>query len=266
MSLTPDDEDLLGRARGGLGPSAADRARVRAAIGASLAGTSTLAAGAVATKSALLVKVVVGVVAVAALVGGSVALAPSFSSAGPPRAVGTPPVPVASVPVADPPPPSVATASAEPVAPSAPIVVSPNEARVTSAPHVPAVTARPRTSGAGVPAPGAPAPVAATSAPSGDVARPPETSTLAEETRLVSSAAAARRANDPRRALALLDEHAARFRRGVLAEERDAERVQALCAAGLPAEARDRAAAFAAAYPTSPLLATTRRACAGTIP
>jgi hypothetical protein len=221
----------------------------------------------VATKSALLVKVVVGVVAVAALVGGSVALAPSFSSAGPPRVEGAPPpVPVASMPVADPPPAPVATASAEPVAPSAPIVVSPNEARVTSAPHVPAVTPRPRTSGAGIPAPLAPAPVAATAAPPGDVARLPETSTLAEETRLVSSAAAARRANEPRRALALLDEHAARFRRGVLAEERDAERVQALCAAGLPVEARDRAAAFAAAYPTSPLLATTRRACAGTIP
>lgn len=73
MSLTPDDEDLLGRARGGLGPSAADRARLRAAIGASLAGTSTIAAGAVATKSGLLVKVVVGVVAVAALAGGAVA-------------------------------------------------------------------------------------------------------------------------------------------------------------------------------------------------
>ena len=54
--------------------------------------------------------------------------------------------------------------------------------------------------------------------------------------------------------LALVQEHARRFPRGPLAEEREALRVQSLVGAGLTNEARRRAGAFATRFPRSVLL------------
>jgi hypothetical protein len=59
-----------------------------------------------------------------------------------------------------------------------------------------------------------------------------------------------------------LDEHARRFPRGALSEERDAARVLALCAQGRAPDARASASAFVAANPRSPFAAQVRRACA----
>lgn len=59
---------------------------------------------------------------------------------------------------------------------------------------------------------------------------------------------------DQRLTLALLAEHARRFPRGCLAEERDALRVRALVDAGQPQAARRAAAAFTQRYPHSVLL------------
>lgn len=55
-------------------------------------------------------------------------------------------------------------------------------------------------------------------------------------------------------ALKLASEHARKFPRGVLAEEREALRVRSLASAGQTAEARRAAAAFAERFPRSVLL------------
>jgi hypothetical protein len=70
------------------------------------------------------------------------------------------------------------------------------------------------------------------------------------------------RAHDGATALARLDEHARRFPRGLLGEEREAERVLALCELGRVAEARRAAAAFLAESPRSPLADRVRTSCA----
>jgi hypothetical protein len=104
-----------------------------------------------------------------------------------------------------------------------------------------------------VPAP-APPPAVATPAPA-----PVERSTLAEETRLLREADRALRGGSPEAAITLLDEHASRFPDGVLAPERSAERMVALCQLGKA----DAAAAtrFLANRSSSPLAARIRQAC-----
>jgi hypothetical protein len=99
------------------------------------------------------------------------------------------------------------------------------------------------------PAPPAPAPVAA----------PVERSTLAEETRLLREADRALRGGSPETAISLLDEHAQRFPDGVLAPERSAERMVALCQLGR-ADA-STATRFLANRSSSPLAARIRQAC-----
>ena len=63
-------------------------------------------------------------------------------------------------------------------------------------------------------------------------------------------------------ALAALDEHARVYPGGVLAEEREAERIAAVCARGDGTKARELTGAFAAAHPRSALLPRVRRTCA----
>jgi hypothetical protein len=58
-------------------------------------------------------------------------------------------------------------------------------------------------------------------------------------------------AADPRRALALTQEHQRRFPAGALGVERDVIAVEALARSGQTAEARRRATAFEAKYPKS---------------
>lgn len=70
------------------------------------------------------------------------------------------------------------------------------------------------------------------------------------------------RAGSPERALALLDEQERQFARGEMAEERAAERVLSLCAAGQPERARAAAADFRERWPRSPLLGRVASACA----
>ncbi len=83
--------------------------------------------------------------------------------------------------------------------------------------------------------------------------------TLADETRLLRDADQALRAGNPARALGLLDEHAARFPRGVLAPERSAERLIARCQLGqLDAKA---AQSYLAAHANSSFAARISDAC-----
>ena len=77
---------------------------------------------------------------------------------------------------------------------------------------------------------------------------------LAAETSLMLTARAALEDGRPGAALSALDEHRRRFPRGVLAEERDASRIRAHCAAGRHEDARREARELAAAYPRSAYL------------
>jgi len=88
---------------------------------------------------------------------------------------------------------------------------------------------------------------------------PPDS--VAEEAALLRAASGALARGDSGAALARLDEHAARFPRGALAEERQAGRVFALCADGRSQEARALASTFVAANPRSPLVSRVRGAC-----
>ncbi len=99
--------------------------------------------------------------------------------------------------------------------------------------------------------------------PTGDgVALPsaPE-STIGAETALLRRAHTLLVSGDARGALALLDEHGRTFPSGVLAEERDAERVAALCASGQVDRARAEATRFIAAHPGSAVASRVRRTC-----
>jgi hypothetical protein len=77
--------------------------------------------------------------------------------------------------------------------------------------------------------------------------------TLRAETELIRGGLAALHENDPARALALFDEHARRFPTGVLADERDVERVTALCDLGRSDEARAAVSSFVRRRPDAPL-------------
>lgn len=87
-------------------------------------------------------------------------------------------------------------------------------------------------------------------------------STLRAETSALRTAQKALRDGDTARALALLASEAELHPNGALVQERAAARVLALCQAGNVAAARTEARQFESAYPTSPLRARLRAACA----
>jgi len=152
------------------------------------------------------------------------------------------------------PPPS---ASPTPVA----ALVAPATSAVPPRPEVPAPAPRPRVPSdhrlpaVPPPAPATPAPAAASAAPEPSTAAAP----IATEPDLPvaeSESAILQRAQDalsgsPARALAITDQHLARYPGGELAQEREVIAVSALLGMGRGAEARARAERFLAAYPTS---------------
>jgi hypothetical protein len=98
---------------------------------------------------------------------------------------------------------------------------------------------------------------------SGQGASTAHASSLEEEATLLRAAQEALLANDPARALRLLDEHAARFPSSVLEPERSAERVFALCAEQKTDAAHVAAGTFLSAHPTGPLASRVRASCGG---
>jgi hypothetical protein len=108
------------------------------------------------------------------------------------------------------------------------------------------------------PTPTLPPTAAAAAAPS----LPPRAS-VAEETRILREANAALQAGDAPRALALLDSHARTFPNGALGEERNAQRIFALCKLGRVAEARAEAVRFSRYSPDSPMAKNIAASCAG---
>jgi hypothetical protein len=120
--------------------------------------------------------------------------------------------------------------------------------------------APPAASHAVVPAPPAP-PVAEPSAPDAPRAAPsavklppsnkPSTVAPLSEAELLEQARAALKVGDSARAFQRVSEHALRYPRGVLVQEREVLAIQALRRLGREAEADRRAEAFARAYPGS---------------
>jgi hypothetical protein len=92
--------------------------------------------------------------------------------------------------------------------------------------------------------------------------KPDRLEDLRVEVDLLRQAKEATSGGDASRALALLEQHASRFPNSVLAPERRATRVLALCAAGQTTRARQEASSFLADYPKSPLAPRVKEACA----
>ncbi len=86
-------------------------------------------------------------------------------------------------------------------------------------------------------------------------------SSLAAETRMLDRARRAVAGKRPNEALAILAEAASKFPGGVLAQERAALRVVALCDAGRAEAGRKAAASFVASHPRSALRARVESAC-----
>jgi hypothetical protein len=97
----------------------------------------------------------------------------------------------------------------------------------------------------------------------GDVASSPGGSALGAEAALLQRAQTALATGAPAAALLQLEQHAREFPAGVLAPERAALRVVALCAAGREAEGRAEAASFLRAHAGSVLAERVRGACDG---
>ena len=91
-------------------------------------------------------------------------------------------------------------------------------------------------------------------------ARPPPENAILLESRRVASARALLRAGDARRTLAELDALAVDFPLGVLVQERDAIRIEALLALGERERAHALATRFLAEHPNSPHAAAVERA------
>lgn len=262
MTLTPEDQALLARARKGLEPTPEDHARIKHRLlvqiaggaltatalstSAEAAGTTT-ALGSAATGFSVLAKVVAAGVLSAAVVGGGIVASTRTSHS------------------------RVADTRA-----SAREVLKP--ATLPAAPLAPRVSASPEASGS-IPAPAEslPARLAPPVSPIATVhattpaPREGETSpttiagpgTIGAEAKLLTRADAALKGGDALHALELLDEHASSFSDGVLVEERQSERVVVLCALGRTEDARAEASAFLRKSPRSPLAARVRASCGG---
>jgi hypothetical protein len=127
-------------------------------------------------------------------------------------------------------------------------------------PSLPSLPAPPTTFAAPVVAeePIAPS-IAASSAPLIPSAEPPR-STLVDERLLLDRARQQLASEEPARALVFLEQHAKRFARGELTEEREAMRINVLVQLGRSEEAKTRGAAFAARFPSSIMGASVRSA------
>ena len=243
--LGPEANALLEAAREGDEPTLADRERVRGAIATRLAAGAAAGLGvATAAKSSIAAVLLAGsaakVVVTVALVGaigasigaGAVMVARARNRPSPPAVSAAAP----------------ARAAAEAVA------VSTEQANgaARSLPASPATTLeKPLAFRAGTRTPTVPAAVTPAHV-AGDVAA---------EVRLLGEAHTAMRGGDAARALVLLDEHARRYPKGALGEERDAARISALCALGRTSEARDATERFLRAAPLSPHAGPVRASC-----
>jgi hypothetical protein len=228
--MSPEASQLVSAGRLAFHPTEADRARLMAALTA----TATLSAGAAMAAAAerSFLSSVFGVsqaarvlaIALPVAAAGGYAIHASQQST-----ELTAPAPVRQ------PPAAVSPKVAKPPLPVEPQVVEP-----PSEPSAPVV---PERTGAAV----------AESTKPGNEIR--------QEVALLSKAQAALSRGRPQEALEAIAEHAQRFPRGVLAEERAATRARTLCALGRRQEAAAELKRIEGLNPTSPYLARARESC-----
>jgi hypothetical protein len=236
--LSPESKALIELARGDDEPSAVDRARVRRALGASLAtglamsSATSLAAGA-GLKAAGTAAGLAGSVKIAMWVGVGMAVGALTTTTA---------IVVLRGPAAQP------TSVPRPVAREANPVIKADMPVKESTDEAPTDTTT--------------IPLEVTSKPSMSRAPQPSPSSLAAEMRLLETARAALSGGDARRALALIQEHERDFPSGSLSEERRASKVFALCELGRRAEAARAAAEFLRTAPASPLRGRVLDSCA----
>ena len=232
--------------------SLAGAAAETASLGAA-AETASLGAAAKAAGVSLFAKVGLAVAVTTIGAGG---LLWSRANQGPPAALTTQDVSEAAQA------PSGQALSDAPAASQAPAPAAPaDEASAAVAPPAASL------GGVGGSGPAAPQPVAAASStpkPSSttEAGTAAAADSLPEETRLLAAVHAALSRGDAAAALALLDEHAARFPRGALVPERRAARAMTLCKLGRAADGRSEAGALYGEGSNSPLADKIRRACA----
>ena len=243
VELSHEASQLLNASRIAEPPSPESRHRIRAGIaaatGAAVVAGATGSATAAIAGSAGTSKVVIAAVVAGALGFGSGALVVHAID----KRAATPTVAVAPAPRA----PEIATA---------PEVAAPLPRVETASADVPATSMH--LEPAASVAPPEPPPVAPPAAEPAPVEGPG----LAAELSLIRAADDALAMHYPGRALALVDNHAARFPDGQLAQERDSLRVLTLCELGRDDDARTAARAFFAHWPGSPHGARLRASCA----
>jgi hypothetical protein len=239
MSLSPETEEVLRRARLSTAMAPEQRRRLKSRILARIAATGTLlvagdaaARGGFALWSSTLSATTKGVTALA--------LVASLGAGG---YVATRAVQRARAPVAQP-----AHHEPESTRRAEPAVIAESPAAVVeTTPNAPAPTQDP---------PARAPSHAVTRAPSAPVAPP---NSLVEETNLLRQAELARGAGNVARATALLDEHAARFPNGQMAPERAAERMVIQCQSGKAGAAAGQL--FLSEHPGSPYSARIKQTC-----
>jgi hypothetical protein len=236
-TLPPELETLIDHARDGHGPDPQAKARVRAALA-----TSIVAGAAVATTTATakgLSPMVLGLL----LAGGGVT---AVSVAAVTLEWGAPSTPAQTAPAPKP------ARTIEPATPRVDpaITVTPTPTPATTPSDAPVATTPPHASH--------PARTAHHPAPPTD----DPVSTLARELELVRSATAAVNQQRWADALDALDQHAARFAQGALAQERAGLRALCLCQLGR-ADGPTAAARFIRSYPDSPMIERLRASCPG---
>ncbi|MDX2015682.1 MAG: hypothetical protein SFW67_36145 [Myxococcaceae bacterium] len=254
-SLDPKSRDVLRAGQAEEGPTGADRERLRQRLAVALAtgavGPELPEPPAVAAKGLGLRAVVGGVGVVSSLVIGVVAVVATRPAVQPPVVEARPVVVAPAADVAPGVEPAEVSPHDEPTEPPsapgpAPRVVKKMVKKVVRPPEP---VAPPVTPVVVAPPAGASLPVAS-----------PSPDELEAETQGLREVQLALRAQQPRRALELLDQQDARFSRGQLRQERAGARVLALCATDAIAGA-DALERFRAAHPTSPLLARLKGAC-----
>jgi type IV secretory pathway VirB10-like protein len=231
--LSPEANELLEAGRLAFRPTATDRTRVLSAIKGAAAVSSGVAAMAVAKSSWAGVRSLFEVASFARV---AAVIAPVAVGGAYAWQVATTP-PQAPAPV-----------------PPAPVVTQPAPVKAVMSPSAPPPTAEVAES---EPAP-PPAPVSEPAKPSG-AAR--HESQVRQEVELLSKAQAELSRGRPQRALEALSEHAQRFPKGALTEERMATRARALCALGRTGEAQAELGRVERLNAGSPYLNRAREAC-----
>jgi hypothetical protein len=229
--MSPEASELVNAGRQAFRPTEADRARLMAAV----TGAATLSAG--MTRRAGTQPSFKRIVR-ATYAAGLLAVALPAAAAGvywlhePAEEVVQPALTVHQ------PPAVVAPSSAKPTLRVAPPPLEPQ-----IAPSEPSAPLSPERSGGAV----------------GESPKP--ANEISTEVALLSKAQAALSRGRPQEALAAIAEHARRFPRGVLAEERAATRARTLCALGRTQEAASDLKRIEKLNPTSPYLARARESC-----